>query len=48
MKKIYETVDGEFVTGSWFMWQFIKSTEQIKEYKLFKLALIKKELNLFN
>ena len=39
--EIYKTNDGELVNTGWLMWEFIKSTEQVDEFNLFKSALIK-------
>ncbi len=39
-------MDGEYVDDGWLMWQFIKSTDQHKEYELFKSALVEVEFDL--
>ena len=48
MKKIYRTHEGEWGDFSWLTYEFIKSTNQVKEFELFKSALIEEELDYFS
>ncbi len=45
MPTIYQTDDGGR-TEEGLMWDYLKSTNQIKEYDLFKKAIIKKQIHL--
>ena len=45
MMQVYKTDDG-LVKESYLMWEFIKTKEQMKEYQVFKSALVKDRENI--
>ena len=47
MKKVYKTNDGEYGDFSWLTFEFIKSIDMVKEFDLFKQAIIKEEIDVF-